>query len=529
MTEAKAFDALKILIVDDDEVDRMTVRRALRSQGIGAELVEASDAASALQLLRSGSIDCTFLDFYMPGHDGLWLVQQARAAGIFTPLIVLTGQGDERIAVELMKAGASDYFSKSQVTAERVAGSLRQALRVFEAETAYRQSEQHLRLAIEATQLGTWDYFPETGRFRWSDRCRSLFGVAPGDLVSYEQFLNALHPEDRERTHEAVQRALYADSGGVFDVEYRAASSEGGASRWIRATGRAFFNEQGRAVRFIGTVQDIDDRKQLESQRTRLLEAERVARQRAEEASRVRDDFMAIVSHDLRNPLSTITTGITLLQSTAKLDPTGKAQRQLDLILRSAERMAKLISDLLDMATIDEGRLVVTPSAQDAAALIQDAWDFHQLLAANKQVRLIAQKPGTALFVLADRERILQVLSNIVGNAIKFTPAGGSVTIAAEAEGARARFSISDTGPGVKPEQLPHLFDRYWQATPRAGGGIGLGLSIAKGIVDAHGGEIWVESEPGHGTTFHFRLPVMAAEPASMEAESSIPSTQVSG
>lgn len=529
MTEAPGFDALRILIVDDDEVDRMVVRRALRSQGVGAELVEASDASSALQMLRSGKFHCAFLDFYMPGHDGLWLVQQVRAAGIFTPLIVLTGQGDERVAVELMKAGASDYFSKSNVTPERVAGSLRQALRVFEAEAAYRESEQHLRLAIEATQLGTWDYFPETGRFRWSERCRSLFGVAPEELVTYEQFLDALHTEDRARTHEAVQRALRSDGGGVFDVEYRAASSQDGTSRWIRATGRAFFDEQGRAVRFIGTVQDIDDRKQLESQRARLLEAERVARERAEEASRVRGDLMAIVSHDLRNPLSTITTGITLLQSIATLDPTGKAPRQLDLILRSAERMAKLISDLLDMASIDEGRLVVTPSVQDADSLLQDAFDFHHLIASSKQVRVVAQKPTASLFVRADRERILQVLSNVVGNAIKFTPAGGVVTIAAESQGTLARFSITDTGPGVSQEQLPHLFDRYWQATPRAGGGIGLGLSIAKGIVDAHGGQIWAESELGKGTTFYFTLPALAAELPSSDADSSIPSTQLSG
>jgi PAS domain S-box-containing protein len=517
VTETPGFGSLTILLVDDDDLDRMNVRRALRSQGIGAELLEVSDAESALEMLRSRAIDCVFLDFYMPRRDGLWLVQQVRAAGIFTPLIVLTGQGDERIAVELMKAGATDYFSKSSITPERVGATLRQALRVCEAEAAYRRSERHLRLAIEATQLGTWDFYPATGRFDWSERCQALFGVSPKELATYECFLNALHPEDRERIHQAVQDAL-RPTGGVFDVEYRAARSQDGTSRWIRATGRAFFDERGRPLRFLGTVQDIDDRKQLEGQKARLLEAERVARERAEEASRAREDFMAILSHDLRNPLSTITTGVALLQPVARLDATGKAERQLEMISRSAGHMEKLISDLLDLAAIDAGRLVVVPSAQSVPCLIQDAAELHQLIAARKQVRLV-QSPSPPLLVHADRERVLQVLSNIIGNAIKFTPAGGTISIGAKADGGSARFSISDSGPGVPQDQLPHLFDRYWQAKPRAGRGIGLGLSIAKGIVDAHAGQIWAESEPGRGTTLHFTLP--ALESAGKQFESS--------
>jgi PAS domain S-box-containing protein len=504
---AEALQGLAILLVDDDELDRMSIRRALRSGGVGAEIIEASNATEAIEILHSKSVDCAFLDFNMPARDGLWLVRQARGQGIRTPLIVLTGQGDEHTAVELMKAGASDYFSKAHVTPERVAATLRQALRVYEVESAYRQSEQRLRLAVEATQLGTWDFHPESGRLDWSERCKALFGLPPDASVDYEVFLAALHPEDRDRTHLAVQHALDPRSGGVFDIEYRTVGLRGGVERWVRATGRAFFDDGGKATRFIGTTQDIGDRKEMEAQKARLLEAERLARERAEAASRMREDLVAIVSHDLRNPLFAITTSAALLQRLNPLDETGRATKYVETIARSAERMRRLISDLLDVASIDAGRMAVDPRPLSAAALLQEAVEMLQPVASDKSLLLEADHVQPSLGVQADKERILQVLSNLIGNAIKFTREGGSIRVQAESMGDMLRLSVIDTGHGISDEQLPHLFDRYWQAKKDGRLGIGLGLSIAKGIVDAHAGQIWAESAAGKGTAFHFTLP----------------------
>ncbi len=511
MREAPPSGGLCILLVDDDELDRASVRRALRSEGIEGEILEAADATAGLELLTSRRVQCTFLDFNMPARNGLWLVRQARAQGVLTPLIVLTGQGDEHTAVELMKAGASDYFSKSEITPERVAASLRQALRVFEVEAAYRQSEQRLRLAVEATELGTWDFDPRAQLFGCSERCRALFGLPSSEGVTYESFLAALEAEDRPRVAQAVREALEPASRGIFDVECRTAG-RAGAGRWIRATGRAFFDERGRPLRFIGTAQDIDDRKQLEVQKARLLEAERVARERAEAASRMREDLMAVVSHDLRNPLSAISTAATLLRRTSDADPTGRSTRQVEVILRSADRMARLISDLLDIASIDAGRLAVEAQPLSAAGLLREAAEPFQLLATEKNITLSTLAPAESLHVSADRERVLQVLSNLLGNALKFTPAGGTIQLRAQREAELVCFSVSDTGPGVSAEQLPHIFDRYWQAKRSGRLGIGLGLSIAKGIVEAHGGRIWAESASGAGSSFHFTL--AAAEPA---------------
>jgi PAS domain S-box-containing protein len=524
VTEAQGLDGLRILLVDDDALDRMNVRRALRSQGIRAEILEAADAVAGLDALKSQRLACVFLDYNMPGHDGLWLVREARSQGIHTPLIVLTGQGDEHTAVELMKAGASDYFSKSQITPERVTGALRQALRVFEAEDAYRRSEQHLRLAVEATQLGTWAFDPQTGQFECSTRCKQLFGLAVDETATYAAFLEALHPEDRASTEQAVQLAMDPGTPGRFDAEYRTIGSKDRIVRWIRATGRAFFDDGGWAIHLIGTAQGIDERKELEGQTARLLEAERLARGRAEAASRVREDMMAIVSHDLRNPLSTITTAAALLRPVAANDASGRASRQVEIIVRSAEHMARLISDLLDMASIDAGMLALQLQPQSALGLLRDATEMFQLLASQKGVQLLTEGPPEPAGVLADRERVLQLLSNLIGNALRFTEPGGAIRVRAGRAEAFVSFSVIDTGQGVSQEQMAHLFDRYWQAKPARRSGIGLGLTIAKGIVEAHGGRIWAESTLGEGTAFHFTLPA-AAKDGPLDVEPGSPTT----
>jgi PAS domain S-box-containing protein len=498
---------LTVLIVDDDDVDRMAVCRALTAGGVDAVTIEAADATSALQLLASQKIDCVFFDFNMPGNDGLWLVQQARGRGLRTPLIVLTGQGDERTAVELMKAGASDYFSKASVTPERVVSAVRQSLRVVRMESALRQSEQQARLAVEATELGTWELHPASGSLELSDRCRFLLGMTPEEPASYERFLEGLHPDDRDRTHATVLHALDPASGGAYDIEYRTVSSAEGRQLWVRAMGRAVFDETGRATRFIGTVQDIGDRKQLEGQRARLLDAERMAREQAEAASRVREDLLAIVSHDLRNPLSAISMSAEALRLVIPADLAKTCSKQLETIARSTRRMDRLISDLLDVASIDAGGMALQTETHEVYGLLRDAVEMFWPMAADKSLLLELNAVAPGLRVLVDKDRVMQVFSNLIGNAVKFTREGGRVTLNARGDGRWVRISVADTGQGVSAEQMPHLFDRYWQAKQHGRLGIGLGLSIAKGIVEAHGGAIEAQSAPGKGTTFQFTLP----------------------
>ena len=232
----------------------------------------------------------------------------------------------------------------------------------------------------------------------------------------------------------------------------------------------------------------------------------------ARAATSARDEMLAIVSHDLRNPLHTIGMGAQLM---LELLPEGDAQelvrRQTGIIRRSAHRANRLIADLLDVRRIETGRLAVERQSVAVATLLEDVMEMFAAEAVERRVTLEARTTPEATCVLADRERVLQLFTNLVGNALKFTPAGGRVTAHAESGDGAVQFAVTDTGPGIPAEQLPHLFDRYWQARRNDRRGVGLGLAIAKGIAEAHGGALTVSSEVGQGTTFSFSLPVVVA------------------
>jgi len=255
----------------------------------------------------------------------------------------------------------------------------------------------------------------------------------------------------------------------------------------------------------------IDVNSQLEDKADaleRTVASERAARSEAEAAVATREELLAIVSHDLRNPLGSIVFSAALLDRTTIDGEEGeRVHKSAQTILRSADRMTRLIADLLDLAQIQAGKLAVEQRPEDVEGLIRDCVEMLRPLAATKDLKGMA---SAGLHVRCDRERVLQILSNLVGNAIQFTPEGGSIFIAAQDTGHEVRFSVRDTGQGISEEELPRIFDRFWQAQRKNRAGVGLGLSIAKGLVEAQGGRLSVESTLGAGTTFFFTLPLAA-------------------
>jgi signal transduction histidine kinase len=224
----------------------------------------------------------------------------------------------------------------------------------------------------------------------------------------------------------------------------------------------------------------------------------------AEERIDAREEVLKIVSHDLRNPLHTISMCASLLLDVPM--PSSDQGTHLQRIKRAGERMNRLIQDLLDAAKLEAGRVAIAARPIQVAPLMREAQEMLAPLAAEKGLSLDCKIAEPLPEVTADGGRVLQVLSNLVGNAIKFTPKGGRIVMRAEDAPGGVRFSVADTGPGIPEEQLTKLFGRFWQGNPADRRGIGLGLTISKGIVDAHGGRIWVESRVGEGTTFHFTL-----------------------
>lgn len=229
----------------------------------------------------------------------------------------------------------------------------------------------------------------------------------------------------------------------------------------------------------------------------------------AQQATQARDEVLAVVAHDLRNPLGSILGGAQMLRDLHDEESVLKFAR---IIGRSAERMNQLIEDLLDATRLQQGRLKVAAAPVRLQAITAEAAGMLQPVAGARGIALETVEPEESLMVMADTSRILQVLSNLVGNALKFTPQGGRVEIRCRAENGAARIEVEDTGSGIDAEQLPHLFNRFWQANSADRRGVGLGLSIARGIVEAHGGRIQVESEVGKGSVFSFTLPLVSRE-----------------
>ena len=240
----------------------------------------------------------------------------------------------------------------------------------------------------------------------------------------------------------------------------------------------------------------------------RTNEALQTSKQRAEAATRARDEVLATVSHDLKNPLGTIYTSASLLLEMPL--PPDAQRRQIEIIKRTAGRMDRLIMDLLDVSRMEAGRFSVQPAPESLRSIIAEARELLDPIATAKTITLHTELPADDSILLVDRDRVMQVMSNLIGNAIKFTPEGGSITIAAQSEEGMVRLSVIDTGIGIDEENLNRIFDRFWHSGE--GGGSGLGLAIAQGIVRAHNGRIWVESAK-EGTRFHFTLPLHTDAP----------------
>jgi PAS domain S-box-containing protein len=269
---------LKILVVDDDEVDRLAVRRALKSANIQMELSEAQTCATALATLSEYSFDCVFLDYLLPDGDGLTLVNEIRQAGIKTPVVVLTGQGDEQIAVELMKAGASDYLSKSKLSPENLSKSLRNVIRLYRAEMQAalanqrrQESEERYRLVLEGANDAIWDWLIADDKIYWNDRFFEITGLSPDEFAgNYGAFFALIHPEDQPQFSAAIQAHL--EQQVEFNVELRLRHVNG-QYRYCIARAKAQRNLVGRAFRMSGTMIDLTERKQAEEALRFLAEA----------------------------------------------------------------------------------------------------------------------------------------------------------------------------------------------------------------------------------------------------------------
>jgi PAS domain S-box-containing protein len=565
---------------------------------------------------------------------------------------------------------AADFSEQDKLILRSMAARATALIAQQRAQQALTTSEEQLRLAVQSTGLGTfnWNFRSSQWDVDWSDRCKAIFGLPPETTMSFERFVAAIHPEDRERVQQLLREAFDPSGSGDYECEYRALWPDG-TFRWVFARGKAYFEAvagERRAVRFTGTAFDITDRRRREDERKRQTEhaslradvgaafneklpldgalqrcaeavvghlgaafarvwifdsdenvlelrasagmythldgphgrvpigafkigriaqerqphlsntvlddpwvsdkewarregmaafagyplvvedrllgvialfsrqalasdtlealgsiaaviAQNIERRRIEEdreglvrdlgrAVRARDDFVAVLSHDLRTPLGTITMGATYLHNQIPEDQ-ARLRKRAESIRTAAERATRMIEDLLAGIALEEGKIQFNKEPHDPRSLVSEASEMFQPGAQDRGLSLDARVIGDPKPVLCDRDSVMRAFGNLVGNAKKFTLPGGTITLHAEAIDGAIKFSVSDTGSGIPAEHHSRIFERGFRSKSGEAG-LGLGLAIAKGIVEGHGGQIGVESEVGKGSTFWFTLPV---------------------
>jgi hypothetical protein len=383
-------------------------------------------------------------------------------------------------------------------------------------EAALHQSELMFRTLADTMPQMFWitqpDGYHEYYNRRWYDYTGTTLEQTQG-----EGWHNILHPEDLERTIAVWYNSL--STGKPYDIEYRLRRAVDGEYRWHLGRAFPFKNQDGQIVKWFGSCTDIHDQKLAVEERAEAWERERTARIELEKANRLKDDFLAIVSHELRSPLNPIL-GWTKLLLSRKMD-VAKTTQALQVIERNAKLQARLIEDLLDVSRILRGKLSLNSSQVSLVAVVEAALETVRLLAEAKSIQLLTQFAPEIGKVEGDLHRLQQVIGNLLTNAVKFTPVGGRIKICCEKIGSQAKIQITDTGKGINPDFLPHVFDRFRQAddtTTRKYGGLGLGLAIVQHIVELHGGSVEAAS-PGEGLGATFTVMIPLIEVASQTSQ----------
>jgi PAS domain S-box-containing protein len=364
------------------------------------------------------------------------------------------------------------------------------------------EAAERLELAIVAARLGDWSWNTKTDLVTFSMRAAEIFGIPPGPVLTWGEMRAMIYEEDREQTRLAVERAIVERSN--YDVEYRIRRTSG-ERVWISAKGRAQYDFTGVPLGMFGVVQDITDKKVREEE----------LRQRAAElaeADRQKDEFIALLAHELRNPLAPLRTGLQIMRL-GDAEASANARAMMD---RQLSHLVRLIDDLLDISRMNRNRPHLQKSTVYLSEIIGQAVESAEpaILAAGHTLHV--SLPQEAVELHADLMRLSQVFGNLLSNSAKYTNAGGEIRLSAEALADEVLVTVRDNGIGIPPEALPHVFEMFTQVDPsieRSKGGLGIGLALVKGLVEAHGGSVTAQSEGrGRGSTFTVRLPRTRSE-----------------
>lgn len=500
---------MEILLLEDSTFDAELLLASLESTHPRARVTWVKDEPGLLGALETQRFDLILSDYQLPGFTGAEALALAQQRVPGTPFIFVSGVIGEENTVELLKRGATDYVMKGRLA--RLPVAIDRALREVRQRDAQRQAEAQLREAdalyarvVDSLQDHAVILLDPEGRIRdWNRAAGTIFGHAL-DAVRGMSVEILLTPEDR--------------AAGVLENELALALTQGAArdERWLMRQDGSRLRAEGVVTPLFSATGSSTGFSKIIRDSTPAYEAQQALRQGKEEAelaNELKDQFLAVLSHELRSPLSAITGWADILGNFSDAHPL--LAKAAAVIRRNAQVQARMINDLLDMSAVVAGKLVLQTGPLDLAALASDAvlGALHE--AQGKGVALNCRAPEP-VWVPADAQRLTQVMANLIGNAIKFTDGGGRVDVEVGIDDDCARLRVRDNGRGISAEFLPYVFDRLRQedgSSTRKVGGLGLGLAIARAIAELHQGRLTAASPgPGGGAVFELRLPLLKAQ-----------------
>ena len=361
-----------------------------------------------------------------------------------------------------------------------------------EAERLLIESKERLKAAVDSAGLGTWDYNPQTKEFICDKRCREIFGLSISSNTSLYSFIKMTHKDDRAYMESQINETLNHKNAGGVDVEYRTIPIDS-KIKWLKAKGRAYFNEKGIAIRFIGTILDITFQKLIDEATRELLNK--------------KDEFISIASHELKTPITSLKASLQIMErASLKGESIKTVDAFIQKAIRQVDKLTELIKDLLDVTKIHSGKLILRKTNFVLDELIVEC--VEELQSSSKKHQLIIEG-ATAIEIYADRNRLEQVIINLVANAIKYSPNADKVIISVEKTDEGIKVAVTDFGIGISAEKIPLIFDRFYRVDEDSQryAGLGLGLYISSEIIQQHKGSINIESKIGKGSTFWFVIP----------------------
>lgn len=505
---------LRILIVEDSEDDAELIVREIRRGGYTVEFERVETKLAMQQALARSTWDIILSDYSMPNFSAMSALGVLKNSGLDIPFIVVSGTIGEETAVTALKAGAHDFLLKDKLA--RLLPAIERELRDAEIRRSHREAQLRYRLLVEQLPIIVYvnpiDKMSSTTYV--SPQIQTILGYRPEEWLSDAEFWQKrLHPDDREAVLAAVERSDL--TGQPFDMEYRMLARDGHVV-WFQDQTVLVQDQQGKPLYWQGLQFDITKRKQAEDEIRKLnAKLEQRVEERTKElerALRAKDEFLANMSHELRTPLNAI---LGLSESLTELTSgplNEKQQKYIGMISESGNHLLSLINDILDLAKIEAGQIVLNINEADLRQICQASLRMVNELAHKKNQQVTLKMDDHLGPIWVDERRLKQILVNLLSNAVKFTPENGKLGLEVETDREEKRILITvwDNGIGISESNLTRLFRPFVQldsGLDREVSGTGLGLTLVAQMVRLHGGSVAVESQPGEGSRFTVILP----------------------